>query len=145
MIERQRWYPWELVEIFTCLNDNFDLWYENSREACIKAIQATGTSRNISSVCVKVNKMTRAMKNFIRTGEKTSEDIIWKNKDIYDVVERICKKSIKKKKEENQGYARKRRRRDDEEEEQRTERKRKTNDNFETDTNTDDDVEIIEM
>src|SRR3954452_8120395 len=95
--ERQRWHTWELVEIFASLNDNFDLWNENSREACIKAIQATRTSRNISSVHAKVSKMTRAMNNYIKTGEKTSEEIIWKNKDIYDMVRRICKKPEKKK------------------------------------------------
>src|SRR5436190_13770018 len=111
--ERQRWYPQELVKIFTSLNDNLDLWYENSREACIKAIQVTGISRNISSVHAKVGKMTRAMNHYIKTGEKTSDEIIWNNKKIYDMVKRICEKSEKREREENREHIRKRKRKRD--------------------------------
>src|SRR4051812_606021 len=128
--ERQRWYPSELIEIFTYLEDNFDSWYENPRATCIKAIEATGTPRNIGSVHSKVIRMIKAMDNYNRTGERTCE-IIWNNGKIYDMVRRLCRKYRERMKKEKE-----------EEEEEKAVRKKKRKVRFETENIVNDDVEM---
>lgn len=105
----KRWNASELIEIFIYLNNNFDEWYENSYGTCNKAIKARNISRGANSVYCKVHKMIRAINDYIETGKKHTSDIIWKDQLVYDLVERIHRKSKERKAREANEEAIKRR------------------------------------
>jgi|SRR6266542_2220530 len=100
---KQPWDHSELIQILSFINTHFDLWYKNLYLACVKSKEAIETTRDIKSIYGKVLRMIRAVEYYLKTGKKTRDLIIWKDKRIYDVLEKICRKFIEKKSMENQG------------------------------------------
>ncbi|GBB97151.1 hypothetical protein RclHR1_29290002 [Rhizophagus clarus] len=98
-----RWKPFELIGVLTFLNDNFELWHENRRKACIMAIKETNINRDDKALYNKINSMIKAMEDYHKDGIKSpSCAIMWKHDKIFDLVKDLYDKTVKKKNEENQ-------------------------------------------
>ncbi|CAB4440321.1 unnamed protein product [Rhizophagus irregularis] len=59
-----RWKPLELIGILTYLNDNFELWCANHRNACNMAIRETNINRDEKATYAKIYNLIRAMEEF---------------------------------------------------------------------------------
>ena len=96
-----RWESSELISVLNYINNNIDLWYSSHINACIKAIEATGSRRDAKSIYNKVHSLVSTMEDFIKTGKKSSTNaIIWDDSTIHDLVRYIYSKTQEKKKEE---------------------------------------------
>ncbi|CAB4376584.1 unnamed protein product [Rhizophagus irregularis] len=90
--EKGRYSTSELIEVLTFINDNFDLWNASPPIACSKAIEATNINRDSTSVYKKIHSLIRNVSEYFETGKKSSPNaMIWKEKKIYDLVEKIWK------------------------------------------------------
>ncbi|RGB35087.1 hypothetical protein C1646_130040 [Rhizophagus diaphanus] len=63
-VQQIRWKTLELIGILTYLNDNFELWCANHRNACNMAIRETNINRDEKATYAKVYNMIRAMEEF---------------------------------------------------------------------------------
>jgi hypothetical protein len=96
-----RWKPLELLGVLTCINDNFDIWLDNHKNACNKAIKETNINRDVKAIYTKVNNMIKAMEEYHDTRRKSpSCGIMWEDKNIYDLVENMYIKTKEKKESE---------------------------------------------
>ncbi|PKY55018.1 hypothetical protein RhiirA4_410244 [Rhizophagus irregularis] len=96
-----RWKPLELIGILTYLNDNFELWCANHRNACNMAIRETNINRDEKATYAKIYNLIRAMEEFHQSGRKPSSyNVMWDDKNIYDLVEKMYNKSKMKQESE---------------------------------------------
>ncbi|RIA81388.1 hypothetical protein C1645_790546 [Glomus cerebriforme] len=91
--QRLRWKTLEIFKVLRFLEKNFDLWYENHQDACVKAIEVTGIDRDSNSVYRKIQTMIKDMDYTLRTRRKSTCAIIRENKTIRDLLKNICEKS----------------------------------------------------
>ncbi|CAB4478848.1 unnamed protein product [Rhizophagus irregularis] len=59
-----RWKPLELIGVLTYLNNNFELWCANHRNACNMAIRETNINRDEKATYAKIYNLIRAMEEF---------------------------------------------------------------------------------
>jgi hypothetical protein len=99
------WRSLGLIRVFTFLNNNFDMWYKNNYDACIKAKEVANVTWNAQSTSNIVNSCIKAMKEHIRKGNKPNNcsTIIWDNKKLNGLIRKFCRKIIKREREEKQG------------------------------------------
>lgn len=96
-----RWKPLELIGVLTYLNDNFELWCANHRNACNMAIRETNINRDEKATYAKIYNLIRAMEEFHQSGRKPSSyNVMWDDKNIYDLVEKMYNKSKMKQESE---------------------------------------------
>jgi hypothetical protein len=92
----KRWNTSETLDILKYIHDNFELWYENHINACVKAMEAANiTTRDAKSVYNKVHNMIKVIKEHDVT-QKLPNDPIWENKKIFNLLKGICKKTKEK-------------------------------------------------
>ncbi|EXX60736.1 hypothetical protein RhiirA5_357620 [Rhizophagus irregularis] len=96
-----RWKPLELIGVLTYLNNNFELWCANHRNACNMAIRETNINRDEKATYAKIYNLIRAMEEFHQSGRKPSSyNVMWEDKNIYDLVEKMYNKSKMKQESE---------------------------------------------
>lgn len=88
----------KLIKVFTFLNNNVDMWSKDSYDACNKAKEATNITWDAQTTLNIVNSCIKAMKEYIRTGIKSSScsDIIWNNKMLSGLIRKFCNKIIER-------------------------------------------------
>lgn len=101
-----RWRYSELAKVLYFLDDNFDKWYNDNYNLCVKAKEVTDIIWDAESIYNKVHSLFKIMGDYLQTGIKSSEcTIIWENEEIYKLVKRIYFKTKKRLKEDNQEVA----------------------------------------
>ncbi|CAG8652263.1 16344_t:CDS:2 [Funneliformis caledonium] len=65
-------------------------------------METTKTSRGIKSVYGKVHRMIKVMDDYLQTGKKSCDLVIWEDKRIYDMLENICTRSNEMKGQESE-------------------------------------------
>ncbi|GBC08639.1 hypothetical protein RclHR1_08280007 [Rhizophagus clarus] len=101
------WNPSELAQVLNFLDDNFDKWYNNNYNLCVKAKEATDVMWDAQSIYNKVHSLFCIVGEYLESGKKsTACTIIWEHAEIYEIVKRIYLKTKKRMKEEEQKVAR---------------------------------------
>ncbi|CAI2167632.1 2601_t:CDS:2 [Funneliformis geosporum] len=103
----KRWDLSELIQILSYINTHFELWYENPHVACTKSMETTKTSRGIKSVYGKVHRMIKVMDDYLKTGKKSCDMVIWEDKRIYEMLEKICTRFNERKGQESESSTKK--------------------------------------
>lgn len=101
------WKPKELAHILYFINENFDAWYNNNYDFCIKVKEGTGVIWDVGLIHNMVNTLVKVTGDYLRAGiRSTTCTIIWENNEIYELMKQIYFKTNKRLKEDNQKVAR---------------------------------------
>ncbi|CAB4478844.1 unnamed protein product [Rhizophagus irregularis] len=102
-----RWKPKDLACILYYINDNFDEWYNDNYNFCVKAKEDTGVIWDARSIYNMVHTLFKVTEDYLKVGTKsTTCTIIWENREIYDLMKQIYIRTNKRMKESNQRVTR---------------------------------------
>ncbi|CAG8574572.1 2414_t:CDS:2 [Rhizophagus irregularis] len=81
-----RWKPLELIGVLTYLNNNFELWCANHRNACNMAIRETNINRDEKATYAKIYNLIRAMEEFHQSVDDDIEMSISDDQTNIDIM-----------------------------------------------------------
>jgi hypothetical protein len=92
--------PWtkeELIPLLQYINDNIDDWIVHPKLLCVKVIELNLINQRSShAIYQKVYNIINVMKVWLLEKRKGYETIIWNEKEVNDLLEKITKKIIEK-------------------------------------------------